>query len=82
MIKKPGLLPDSLVVINEKNAVDNSGTAWYDENRLLKAEGERPTMKTETQGLERPDEDKRQVANMDEIDFLTLLMESRVIQAL
>ena len=39
-------------------------------------------METETQGLERPDEDKRQVANMDEIDFLTLLMESRVIQAL
>ena len=38
-------------------------------------------METETQELERPGDDKRQVANMDEIDFLTLLMESRVIQA-
>lgn len=27
------------------------------------------------------DEEQPQIANMDEIDFLTLLMESRIIQA-
>ena len=29
----------------------------------------------------RPDGEKTQIANMDEIDFMTLLMESRIIQA-
>lgn len=29
----------------------------------------------------RLDEEQPQIANMDEIDFLTLLMESRIIQA-
>jgi hypothetical protein len=29
----------------------------------------------------RPDGEKNQIANMDEIDFMTLLMESRIIQA-
>lgn len=28
-----------------------------------------------------PDGEKPQIANMDEIDFMTLLMESRIIQA-
>ena len=37
-------------------------------------------MENETQVVERQDDAERQVANMDEIDFLTLLMESRVIQ--
>ena len=30
---------------------------------------------------DRLDEEQPQIANMDEIDFLTLLMESRIIQA-
>ena len=34
-----------------------------------------------TQREDRPDEESPQVANMDEIDFMTLLMESRIIQA-
>ena len=80
VIKKPGLLPDSLGVINDENAVDNSGAAWYDRTRVQKAEGRGPTMETETQGLERPDVEEHQVANMDEIDFLTLLMESRILE--
>ena len=33
------MMLDSPVVRYEENAVDNSGPAWYDENRLLKAEG-------------------------------------------
>ena len=74
------MMLDSLGVINEENAVDNSGAAWYDRTRVQKAEGRGPTMETETQVVERPDVEERQVANMDEIDFITLLMESRVIQ--
>ncbi len=30
---------------------------------------------------DRPTEDAPQIANMDEIDFMTLLMECRIIQA-
>ena len=36
---------------------------------------------TATQWADRFDEENRQVANMDEFDFLTMLMESRIIQA-
>lgn len=38
---------------------------------------------TETFGIinEPSDNDRREIANMDEFDFLTLLMESRIIQA-
>ena len=74
------MMPDSLGVIYEENAVDNSGPAWYDENRLLKAEGRGPTMETETQVVEWPDVEEHQVANMDEIDFITLLMERRILE--
>lgn len=35
---------------------------------------------TATQWEERSDEENDQVANMDRYDFLTLLMESRIIQ--
>ena len=74
------MLLDSLVVRYEENAVDNSGPAWYDGTRVQKAEGRGPTMENETQVVERPDVEEHQVANMDEIDFLTLLMESRIIE--
>ena len=30
---------------------------------------------------ERPDGDEREIANMDQFDFMTLLVESRIIQA-
>ena len=36
-------------------------------------------MENETQVVERQDDAERRVANMDEIDFITLLMESRII---
>ena len=34
-----------------------------------------------TQWEDRFDEDNSQIANMDEIDFVTMLMECRIIQA-
>lgn len=36
---------------------------------------------TLTEWADRFDDDERQIANMDEFDFMTLLMESRIIQA-
>ena len=36
---------------------------------------------TATQWEDRFTEDEREIANMDEFDFMTLLMESRIIQA-
>ena len=36
---------------------------------------------TATQWEDRPDEEVREIANMDEYDFMYLLMESRIIQA-
>lgn len=36
---------------------------------------------TTTQWEDRFTEDEREIANMDEFDFMTLLMESRIIQA-
>ena len=36
---------------------------------------------TATQWENRFDEAEREIANMDEIDFVTLLLESRIIQA-
>ena len=36
---------------------------------------------TTAQREDRLDEEPREIANMDEFDFMTLLMESRIIQA-
>ncbi len=36
---------------------------------------------TATQWEDRFAEDEREIANMDEFDYMTLLMESRIIQA-